>query len=411
MIQKFCLTCILFLSAFCLRAQTHEYLFNNSFNEASANGPALTEILSCGAAAGSFTTQLLTTSEGTCGTTPRQVFAFNEGGGLSYDNQSFITGSYSIHIFFEFNLLSGYQRIIDFKNSTTDRGMYTLSNCLNFYSNGNVGTCPFFVADTYYLISIIRDASTNLVNVYVNGQPFVTNYNDAAGDYNPASATSPILFFRDDNAVACEDRDGTVKYISLKNSVSTPAEVLAVFNNICTVVLPLTLKEFTANPQGTQNNVQLKWTTENEINSSHFEVEKSSDGQNFAKIADVSAKGGTVNNYSIDDEAAGIAPTLYYRLKIVDRDGKFTYSNTARVNNNGKDKFYVYPNPAVSEITIGGMKKNGMLLLYNAEGKLVQQLKVNSLSTSMDIGQHAKGMYIMKYVADGKTVHQKIVKQ
>ncbi|MCP9751004.1 T9SS type A sorting domain-containing protein [Ferruginibacter sp. HRS2-29] len=410
MSKKFYLGVFALLTFSYAQAQTHEYLFNNSFNEASANGPALTEVLSCGAAAGSFTTQLITTSAGTCGTTPRQVFAFNEGGGLAYDNQSFITGSYSIHIFFEFNLLSGYQRIIDFKNSTTDRGMYTLSNCLNFYSNGNVGTCPFFVANTYYLISIVRDAATNLVNVYVNGQPFVTNYNDAAGDYNPASTTSPILFFRDDNPVACEDRDGTVKYISLKNAVSTPAEVLTVFNNICTVVLPLTLKGFAATQPYGQQKVQLKWTTENEINSSHFEVERSTDGQNFAKIADVSAKGGTVNNYSLDD-AAGVAPTLYYRLKIMDRDGKFTYSNIARVNNTVTDKFYVYPNPAVAEITIGGLKKTGMLLLYNAEGKLVQQQKVNLLSTTMYISQLAKGMYVLKYVADGKTVHQKIVKQ
>jgi hypothetical protein len=411
MIQKFCLMSLLLISFFCLKAQTHEYLFNNSLNEASANGPALTEVLSCGAAAGNFTTQLLTTNTGTCGTTPRQVFAFNEGGGLVYDNQSFITGSYSIHIFFEFNLLSGYQRIIDFKNSSTDRGMYTLADCLNFYNNGNVGTCPFFVANTYYLISIIRDAATNLVNVYVNGQPFVTNYNDAAGDYNPVSSTSPILFFRDDNAVTCEDRDGTVKYISLKNSVSTPAEVLTVFNNICTVVLPLTLKEFTATQSAGQNDVQLKWSTENEINSSHFEVEQSTDGLRFEKIAEVAAQGGNVNNYSIAAENSSVTSTLYYRLKIVDRDGKFTYSNIARVSNTSKDKLYVYPNPAVAEITISGMKKSGMLLLYNAEGKLIQQQKVNSMSTTMDIGHHAKGMYILKYVADGKTVHQKIVKQ
>ena len=125
-------------------SQTHSYQFAGNFNEVAA-GPALTEVLSCGATTGSYTSQSINTASGTCSGGPQQVFNFNEGGGFSYPNASFIGGTYTINIFFKFNSLSNFQRIIDFKNSTSDAGMYINDDCL-FIVSANFGTCRVIIA-------------------------------------------------------------------------------------------------------------------------------------------------------------------------------------------------------------------------------------------------------------------------
>jgi hypothetical protein len=89
-------------------------------------------------------------------------------------------------------------------------------------------------------------------------------------------------------------------------------------------VLPITLLNFSATVQAF-NAVELNWTTTNEINSSHFVIERSIDGNKFSDINKVSATGNSTikQNYSyLDNQAANInSPVLYYRLKLVDKDG------------------------------------------------------------------------------------------
>lgn len=380
---------------FLLKAQTHVYQFGGNLIETSGNGPSLNEVLSCSAAAGSYPSQILTTAGGTCGTTAQQVFAFNEGGGLSYPNTGFINGSYTIHLFFEFNSLAGYQRIIDFKNSTTDRGMYILSDCLNFYPNGNVGTCPFFLPNTYYLISIVRDAATNLVNVYVNGNLFVTDYNDAAGDYLPTTNTTPIIFFRDDNAVTCEDRDGTVKYISLQATTSTASQILSVFTNICALVLPLDLTSFKATPAAGNNKTLLTWKTENEINTHLFLVERSSDGIGFETVGQVDAAGSGKNTYQFLDQMPGNSKLYYYRLKILDKDQQFKYSDVRRVGADLNKVLTVFPNPAANMLSISSYK-NEVVVVTNSMGQLVQTIKLVQGNNQVAVAGWAPGLYFIK---------------
>jgi hypothetical protein len=175
------------------------------------------------------------------------VLAFNEGGGLAFPNSSTIGSSYTINIFWKFNSLSGYQRIIDFLDGSTDVGLYTLNNCLNFYPNGNVGACPAFVANTFYLLTLVRDGSTGNITIYVNGTSFGT-YNDASNTYVPSTTTTPIVFFRDDIAsgAQCEDRDGSVKYISISTTQASAPEVANTWANICSIALPLHMTSFTA---------------------------------------------------------------------------------------------------------------------------------------------------------------------
>lgn len=217
---------------FCLGAQTlQEYFFNNNFNGTAGGGP-LTEVLACGAGLGSFGTQTITTTAGFCSNST--AFCFNDGGGLSYPNNS-ITSQYTINLFCKFNALSGYTRIIDFSNGTSDNGVYLLNNCLVLYPNGTVGPCPYFNPNLYYLFTFVRDGATNTISVYVNGT-FFSSYVDATNLYSPATSTTPIIFFRDDAAVPCEAAPGCIGYASISSSTLSPAQVNTVWVNICNTV-------------------------------------------------------------------------------------------------------------------------------------------------------------------------------
>jgi hypothetical protein len=103
------------------------------------------------------------------------------------------------------------------------------------------------------------------------------------------------------------------------------------------VTLPLDLISFSGHLQN-DNSVLLNWKTENEINTSHFVVERSTDAIRFNGIGNINANGrnnpGGSFNYALSDNDAVNQSThrLYYRLKMVDIDGRFTYSNIVAVS-------------------------------------------------------------------------------
>ncbi len=184
------------------------------------------------------------------------------------------------------------------------------------------------------------------------------------------------------------------------------------------VTLPLTIIDFTGNLQ--QNNtVLLKWKTTNEINSSHFEVERSIDGSRFTSIGTVQATGDISNttNYSLVDANAinQNSNVIYYRLKIVDKNGLYTYSKIVVVRLNGfVTKVNVMPNPVSSEaiVTIEAASYGKVSLnLYDNSGrlilnKLVQVQQGAGNVFKIDMSKMARGIYILD--ATGNGIDEKI---
>ena len=210
-------------------SQTHEYLFNGNFNETSG-GPAITELLTCGATAGSYGTQS-TNIGGNC--LAFNAFCFENGGGMQYPNASVIGSSYTINMFFKFNSAVGWGRVIDFSNRTWDGGLYIDgTNTLYFYPYTGVGIPGYFNANTFYWLTVVRNGATNLITVYVNGALFGT-YSDPAGNFRPPTSLTPINFFIDDQ---CETRSGCIAYLSVSPTVATAANVTATYANIVTLI-------------------------------------------------------------------------------------------------------------------------------------------------------------------------------
>ena len=122
------------------------------------------------------------------------------------------------------------------------------------------------------------------------------------------------------------------------------------------VLLPLTSLNF--NGKYKDEISYLNWETSNESNTHHFEVERNTGDGNYTSIGSVDAKGNSNSktNYTLNDNEASKLGTsrLYYRLKITDKDGSYTYSNVVVVDIPGSfiTRISIFPNPADKQTTV-----------------------------------------------------------
>ncbi len=185
----------------------------------------------------------------------RNVYHNFQGWGLKYlNNTGVITQTYTVQLYVKItNFNQFWTRLIDFSNGVDDNGIYftntgtpppTTSRCLNFYPNGNFGICPFFNDSTYYFLTITRNASTKLIDIYVNDQLF-TSYNDASNFYVSMTG-KPVFLFRDDPiGYSCEDGQANFAYVSFANYYSTQSDVSQIYQQINNIA---NNANFTINP-------------------------------------------------------------------------------------------------------------------------------------------------------------------
>lgn len=183
----------------------------------------------------------------------------------------------------------------------------------------------------------------------------------------------------------------------------------------CSGVVPVNLLNFTARLQ-TNNTALLQWQTATEINSSYFTIERSINGSTFLPIATVTAKGNstTVQSYASIDTFNNLPQhlhTLYYRIKLVDNNGSYTYSNIQRVDLPVQEAlFTLYPNPAKDFFTILSNHADASLTVCDISGRVV--MKQSFLRPGLHtIPTHAwpKGIYLVTLRTAQKTQTQKLL--
>lgn len=179
---------------------------------------------------------------------------------------------------------------------------------------------------------------------------------------------------------------------------------------VFTGVLPLSLINFTASEKNGFD--ILEWKTANEINTKLFEVEYSLDGINFNAIGTVAVNNNT-GNYSFKYEIASLNSNCFYRLKIIDIDGSFTYSNIISlykndVNSNG---LKLSPNPTNGFTTLVGIGNdliNTQAELMDNSGKVLKIIQIISNIIIIDLSIYTNGLYLLK-LANSKVF--KVIKE
>lgn len=221
-------------------------------------------------------------------------------------------------------------------------------------------------------------------------QPINLQGNAANLTWDAAAYTRLYIVFRNNNVVGFtlnnQYSDATaVSGVAYKYAVQAVGEFGALSKLSATIdVLPLKLLSFKAAlTKELSPKVNLTWTTTNEVNTSKFEVERSTDGKLFSVIGTVNAANTSgVHNYNFVDQNPFEGNT-YYRLNQIDLDGKNVYSDIRVINLSNGISLSLYPNPVSNDLNITHAKasKNASIAIVSVAGQKVLELPVQTSAT------------------------------
>ncbi len=203
-------------------------------------------------------------------------------------------------------------------------------------------------------------------------------------------------------------------YANIHNPIYPGGEVRAQLGD---VVLPLKLNYFNGYKKG--NLIALVWETAQEINVRHFEVEQQDANGAWIKKATVAATGGNnTNKYNLEDVPA-ISKNEYvlYRLKMVDADGRFTYSPVIRINfMQSKAGLSIMTNPVTNgslAFTVTGLAtdQKAAIMIADYNGRVVFRSTASTLQNNrLDIGKLSAGMYKLMINLNGTVLQESFSK-
>lgn len=159
------------------------------------------------------------------------------------------------------------------------------------------------------------------------------------------------------------------------------------------LALPVELSSFTAEPFG-KAAAKLTWATASESGSDHFLVERSLAGISFEPVGRVAAAGESNVAKLYDFTDASLATgTYYYRLRQVDQDGTFAFSEVREVRLEETEGLRVYPNPVGNRLRLSG-EVNGTIRIHRNDGALVRESKV--AGREIDVSELPAGQYWLR---------------
>ncbi len=181
-----------------------------------------------------------------------------------------------------------------------------------------------------------------------------------------------------------------------------------------TVTTPLRLIDFTALLVNCEP--VLNWVTENEINSGNFEIERRNlNNSTWTSIGVVAANGNNTNKskYNFIDRNLNVSSEqVLYRLKIIDKDGQYKYSQILRVFINCKTtRVEVYPNPVQKGnrlyVSLTGTSGYTEATLLSLSGQVVLKNKINNGTNYLNTSNIASGIYLLE-IKDANGVNKKV---
>lgn len=296
---------------------------------------------------------------------------------LSVENETVVNGNY------EFSIM------IRTADDNTGGPLYMGNADFVFNYNPSLFTNPTFekiANSTDLLNSMGQDATVNLlIDLNLSTASNATGGSGAVGDMlivnlngiNPSDNNALMTNVPRVDAESCVYKVGSFRITGLNDPTTAEAGLTWVTNGPiptdvysynmatldgeqancqyedgeCGVGLPIELLTFDGWNEGDYN--QLVWKTATEQNSDYFEVERSTNGSNFIRIGQVQAAGNSLQarSYDFQDNAPhmGIG---YYRLKMVDTDGSFDYSDVVAIAIKLRDNTAVFPVPTSNELNV-----------------------------------------------------------
>ena len=195
--------------------------------------------------------------------------------------------------------------------------------------------------------------------------------------------------------------------------IDLPPRSYSVWINSNPVPLPIELVDFSAVAK--KESVYLNWETLSEVDFDGFEIQRSVDGKQFEKLSWEAAKG--IGHYFYTDEVPPLNTKLYYRLKSVDLDGSFDYSDIKSVYI-GKNisEIMISPNPVRSSMTLSfnsNYNKSAIVELFDLKGNqlLSKNIKLNNgfNETNVNMNDFSQGVYLVNIILEHQVFTQRVV--
>ncbi|HFA50321.1 MAG TPA: T9SS type A sorting domain-containing protein [Bacteroidetes bacterium] len=196
-----------------------------------------------------------------------------------------------------------------------------------------------------------------------------------------------------------------ISYDGMSNNDFTPT----INGSAMNVALPLELIRFSVFPKNKY--IVLNWASANETNFSGYELQRSTNASFFHKIKWMAGKGsnGNIQNYRYEDRNIKPGILYYYRLKMVDNDGAFSFSKIQTANiGDGWGTPSIMPNPTTGSSILlfnSPTEKLVELKLMDSMGRVVFDkmiLSGNGLNTvELDINSLPRGIYFLRLVEGG----------
>lgn len=326
----------------------------------------------------------------------------NFGGGIAQLDTLFATSNYTLDFFFA-KINSAGQSIYIKAGSVGSSGSARADRIAfdknkSFYILGNSTSAignPSFPITTPNEHFILRyDTLGNTIW----GSQFNTNLNTSNVYLDRASLTISDSSFVFSSGVY----NPTANFGSnaLLNNFSTRDCYIFKLNQ--SSLLPLNLINFSVGKQ--KKAVVLNWQTSNEINTSHFSIQRSYDGKEFFTIFNLNSKYSNQNiiNYVYEDtKYSKNQATIYYRLQMFDKDGSYTYSTIKSINLLSEiEKISIYPNPVKGSnftLELGIEIKNPIgYTIASVEGKTFLKGNIFNRQQTINLSSLIKGVYIIK---------------
>jgi hypothetical protein len=175
-------------------------------------------------------------------------------------------------------------------------------------------------------------------------------------------------------------------------------------------LLPLSWKDFYINAEDEENFIY--WSTSLEINVDYFEIERRLENENsFSSIARTKAVGYStkVSEYQYGDSDVENDGLYYYRIKQIDKDGKFTYSDIRTVQRKSQNDIRNFPNPVVETMSIEGLDSDQTynVKVISAGGIVTKSIVTNNIETyNIDTRDLIAGMYEIIILQNDKLIYQ-----
>lgn len=263
------------------------------------------------------------------------------------------------------------------------------------------------------------------ITVTQNGTAF-TGKNVAGNEYDGIDTSAKkVMFTVKNNNVGCF----TYKCGAANTGNSAVSRQKSIYfkNFTYPPAAPLPVKYLSFDAALANKGINLKWVTSQEINHDHFEIERSFNRNDFKAIAivlDGMTDGNNNKTYQYKDNAKELEgkQVVYYRLKQIDIDGKFTYSTVVavRLANEVGVTMSVSPNPFTKEVKVNfETSENAVseIRIINMFGQVILSYKsaVSKGYNSIQVGGLDKlvpGIYVAQMLVDGKIIEaQKLIKK